>query len=374
MGPEARSIRSRFSSMRILSGQAYEAESTSEIASMTRRVRRTVRALPEKTAFRWGVAAILAFLGFLRIDSAPAQEIQANDVDVVPVKPNFYMIAGAGGNIAVQIGPLGAILVDTGTTEMSDKVLAAMGRLTPRPIRYIINTSAGADHVGGNAKLSKAGATVLSGAIGQRGIDEDTLTNGGAASVLAHENVLQRLSSSPSAPEALWPSKVYAGRAYSMYLNDAGIQVLHQPAAHTDGDSIVFFRQSDVIVMGDIVDLNRFPVIEPTQGGSIQGEIDALNHALDLVIPPFPLVWQEARTFIIPGHGRMMDQHDLVDYRDMVTIMRDLIQDMANRGMTVDQVKAANPAKAFRTRYGSDTGPSTTDMFVEAIYKTLPKK
>jgi glyoxylase-like metal-dependent hydrolase (beta-lactamase superfamily II) len=320
------------------------------------------------------MTAVLAVAaGALR---ARAQQLQGSgqDLEIVQVKPDFYMIAGAGANIAVQVGSLGAILVDTGTAEMSDEVLAAIGKLTRQPIRYIINTSAEPDHVGGNQKLSKAGATVLSGAIGQRGIDEDTLTNGGAASILAHENVLQRMSGPNGAPEALWPTKVYTGQAYSMYLNDAGIQVLYQPAAHSDGDSIVFFRQPDVIVTGDIVDLNRFPVIDPAKGGSIQGEIDALNHVLDLVIPPFPLVWQEARTFVLPGHGRVMDQHDLVDYRDMLTIVRDLIQDMAKRGMTLEQVKAANPAKAYRTRYGADSGPWTTDMFVAAVYNSLAGK
>jgi len=319
------------------------------------------------------VRPLLAFAVTVLVVCADAQQPQSEDhgLDVVQIKPNFYMIAGAGGNIAVQIGPLGAILVDSGTTEMADKVLEAVGRLTPQPIRYIINTSADPDHVGGNQKLSKAGLTVLSGAVGQRGIDEATVTNGGAASVLAHENVLQRMSQSGGPPEGLWPSKAYSGQFYSMYLNDVGIQVLYEPAAHSDGDSIVFFRQPDVVVTGDIIDLNRFPVIDPARGGSIQGEIDALNRVLSLVIPPFPLVWQEARTYIVPGHGRVMDQHDLMDYRDMLTIVRDLILDMIKQGMKLDQVKAANPTKAFRTRYGTDAGQWTTEMFVEAVYKSL---
>jgi glyoxylase-like metal-dependent hydrolase (beta-lactamase superfamily II) len=246
--------------------------------------------------------------------------------------------------------------------------------VTSRPIRYIINTNADADHVGGNEKLSKAGTTVLSGAIGQRGIDEDVLTNGGAASVLAHENVLQRMSAPNGLAEALWPTKAYTGRGYSMYLNGVAIQILHAPAAHSDGDSIVAFRQPDVIVAGDVLDLNHFPIVDPAKGGSIQGEIDALNRLLDMVVPPFPLVWQEGRTYVIPGHGRVLDQHDVTDYRDMVTVVRDLIQDMATRGMTLAQVKAANPTRAYRTRYGADSGPWTTDMFVEAVYKSLTAK
>ena len=151
--------------------------------------------------------------------------------------------------------------------------------------------------------------------------------------------------------------------------------MLHAPAAHSDGDSIVFFRRADVIVTGDIVDTTRFPVIDVATGGSILGEIDALNRLVDLTIPPFPLAFREDRTYLIPGHGFVCDFGDLVEYRRMVTIMRDRIQDLVNKGMTLQQVKAADPAQGFRRRYGADAGPWTTDMFIEAAYKTLsPKK
>jgi glyoxylase-like metal-dependent hydrolase (beta-lactamase superfamily II) len=319
--------------------------------------------------------------GATRVSTASAQQPQVSgeDLEVLQVRPNVYMIAGAGGNIAVQIGPLGAILVNAGSEQMSDKVLAAVKSLTSLPIRYIIDTSMDADFVGGNAKLSKAGVTILSGAVGQVGVTEDVITNGGAASVLAHENVLIRMSAptgqvSPF-PEALWPSKTYSfKRGYAMYLNGEGIQVLHLPEAHTDGDSIVFFRRSDVIVAGDIYDTTRFPVIDLEKGGSIQGEIAALNRLLDLTIPPVPFPWHEDRTLLIPGHGRICDASDLVEYRDMMTIIRDNVQDLINNGMTADQVKKADPAKAYRRRYGSDTGSWTTDMFIEGIYKSLTER
>ena len=158
-----------------------------------------------------------------------------------------------------------------------------------------------------------------------------------------------------------------------MYLNGDGIQVMHMPAAHTDGDSVVFFRRADVIVAGDIVDTTRFPVIDPGRGGSIDGEIDALNRLIDLMIPPFPLRWREERTFLIPGHGFVADYADVVDYRNVVTIVRDRVQDLIGKGMTVDQVKAADPTKGFRARYGSDSGPWTTAMFVEAVYNSLKR-
>lgn len=302
-------------------------------------------------------------------------QVSSNELDVVEVRSDFYMIAGAGGNIAVQIGPAGVILVDTGVTEKSDKILAAIERLSRGRIRYIINTSTDADHVGGNEKLSKAGQTIL-GNPGSSGFSEDVYSNSGAASVLAHENVLTRMSALTGQrfPFAIWPTKTYAGRAYPMYLNGDGIQVLHMPAAHSDGDSIVFFRRADVIVTGDTLDTTRFPVIDTAKGGSIQGEIDALNRLVDLTVPPFPLAFREDRTYLIPGHGFVCDFADLVAYRSMVTIIRDRIQDMAGKGFTLQQVKAADPTQGFRKRYGADTGSWTTDMFVEAVYKGFAGK
>jgi len=304
-----------------------------------------------------------------------AQQPGGGDLEIVEVRPDFYMIAGAGGNIAAQIGPIGVILVDTGSTPMSDKVLTEIKRLTSRPIRYIINTSADADHAGGNERLSKAGQTIL-GNQGSAGVSEEAYTNSGAASVLAHENVLARMSATtvqPSFPFAVWPTKVYSGRGYAMYLNGDGIQVLHQPAAHSDGDSVVFFRHADVIVTGDIVDTTRFPVIDIAKGGTIQGEIDALNRLVEMTVPAFPLAFREDRTYLVPGHGFVCDFADLVEYRSMVTIMRDRIQELIDKAMTLEQAKAADPAKGFRRRYGADAGAWTTDMFVEAVYKTLSR-
>jgi cyclase len=325
------------------------------------------------------VLAVAVLAGLFAVLPGHAQQLQpsSEDLDVVQVRPNFYMIAGAGSNIAVQIGPAGVILVDTGSAQMSDKVLAAVKRLSSLPIRYIVDTSADADHVGGNT-LSKAGQTIIGAVMGNVGISEDVVNNGGAASVFAHENVMVRMSArsgqQPAFPAAALPTKTVTAKVYPMYLNGDGIEIMHQPAAHSDGDSIVFFRRADVIVTGDILDTTRFPVIEIDRGGTIQGELDALNRLLELAIPPFPLVWLEDRTLLIPGHCRVCDQADLLDYRDMITIIRDVIQDMINRKMTLEQIKAANPTKGYNRRYGSEVGPWTTNMFVEAVYKSLTAK
>lgn len=316
-------------------------------------------------------AGVLAGIGSGSLFAGASQQGAADDLDVIQVRPDFYMLAGAGGNVAVQIGPAGVVLVDTGSTRDADRVLAAVKRLTNKPIRYVINTSADADHTGGNEKLSKAGQTIL-GNNGTSGVSEEVFTNGGAASVLAHEGVLAAMSRAGSPPPfPLWPTKTYTGRLYSMYLNGDGIQVLHMPAAHSDGDSAVFFRRADVIVAGDVFDTTRFPLIDVRNGGSIQGEIDALNRLLDLAVPPWPLVWQGERTMVIPGHGFLSDYADLLEYRNVVTMMRDRIQAMVEKNMTLAQVKAADPAKGFKARYGSDTGPWTTDMFIEAVYTSL---
>ena len=206
-------------------------------------------------------------------------------------------------------------LVDSGSAARSDEVLAAIRGITPLPIRYIINTSMDADHVGGNEALSKAGLSILPGAVAAgAGLGDDVLANFGHASVFAHENVLTRMSSAqPPVPSALWPTKTFFYRMYSMYLNGEGIQIIHQPAAHTDGDVIVFFRRGDVIATGDVIDTTRFPFIDVARGGTLQGELDALNRLMDLSIHNVPLLWYPDRTFLVPGHGHVYDKLDLLD-------------------------------------------------------------
>jgi cyclase len=296
-------------------------------------------------------------------------------LDVVQIRPNFHVIAGAGGNIVVQTGPEGVILVDSGSTAMADDVLATIRRLTPLPIRYIINTSMDADHVGGNDKLARAGLSILPGAVAAgAGLNDDLVSNSGRASVLAHENVQTRMTAAtgPQAvPSGFWPTKTFAYRMYSMYLNGEGIQVIHMPAAHTDGDTIVFFRRGDVIATGDVIDTTRWPFIDTKRGGTVQGELDALNRLMDLSIHNLPIQWHPDRTLLVPGHGFVYDKLDLLEYRDAVTVVRDRVQDLIDQGRSLAQVKAANPTLGYRSQYGADSGPWTTDMFVEVIYNEL---
>jgi glyoxylase-like metal-dependent hydrolase (beta-lactamase superfamily II) len=289
------------------------------------------------------------------------------DLDVVRIRDNVFMIAGAGANITVQFGADGAVVVDAGSVQNADAAVAAIRKITPQPIRYVVDTDDDADHVGGNEKIAKAGRTLFQ-TNNQLG---DSMTNGGAAAILAAEGVLRRMSAptgkASTYPTASWPTETYDQKRKYMYLNGEGIEVLHQRAAHTDADSVVFFRRSDVVVAGDVLDLERFPVIDVARGGSVQGEIDALNRLVELAIPSVPLVSQEGGTYVVPGHGRLCDQLDVVEYRDMVTIVRDRVEDLMKKGRTLEQVKAADPTAGYNGRYGA------SGAFIESIYNSIRK-
>lgn len=293
---------------------------------------------------------------------------QAPQLEVLQLRPTFYMIAGAGSNIGVQVGDDGIVVVDAGAQALGDAVLAAIKRISTKPIRYVIDTSADPDHVGGNEKLSQAGQTLFTG----RTIGLPSEFAGSAASILATENVLTRMTNAtPAYPTAALPTETFFYPRKYMYLNGEGIEILHQPAAHSDGDVFVFFRRSDIVVAGDILDTDHFPMIDVAHGGTIDGEIAALNRLVDLAIPSVPIVSREMGTSIVPGHGHVFDQVDAVDYRDMVTIVRDRVRDLIKAGRTLEQIKATDPARGFKARFGATSGPWTTDQFVESVYRSL---
>jgi glyoxylase-like metal-dependent hydrolase (beta-lactamase superfamily II) len=175
-------------------------------------------------------------------------------------------------------------------------------------------------------------------------------------------------------PAGGWPNEVFHYSRKAMYVNGEAIEVLRQPAAHTDSDVVAFFRRSDVVMAGDTLDTRQFPVIDVERGGSIQGEIAALNRLVELAVPSVPVVTREAGTIIVPGHGRLCDHYDVVDYRDMVSIIRDRVRDLIQAGRSLADVQAAQPAKGYTGRYGNDSGTWTTDRFVEAVYKSLVKE
>jgi cyclase len=297
-----------------------------------------------------------------------AQTPANTEVHVLHVQGNVYMIVGAGGNIAMQAGNEGVLLVDTGLADMSDKVLAAIRTVSNKPIRYIINTHVHADHTGGNEKIAKAGSTIAGGNV----VGDIGESAGEGATVIAAQEVLDRMSrkdgTTPAAPSDAWPTDTYITDVKELFFNGEAIQIFHQPRAHTDGDSIVFFRRSDVVATGDIFVTTSYPIIDVDRGGSYQGVLDGLNHILDITIPADK---QEGGTYVIPGHGRLCDEADVVEYRDMMTILRDRFLDMIKRGMTLEQFKAQKPTRDYDPLYGADKGFWTTDKFIEASYKSL---
>jgi len=306
--------------------------------------------------------------------AAQASRAASTDgLEVLEVRPNFFMIAGAGGNVGVQVGEDGVVVVDAGSAASAAALVAAIKRITPQPIRYVIDTGPDADHVGGNDVLAKAGNQFFPGtrAAGAR---PDALR--AVASILAAEGVVRHMTMASDltrAPVGL-PTESFHYAKKFLYLNGEAIEVLHQPAAHTDSDVFAFFRRSDVVLAGDVIDTRRFPVIDIERGGSIDGEIAALNRLSELAVASVPIVSREAGTIVIPGHGRLYDQFDVIEYRDMITIIRDRVRELVKAGRSLDQVKAARPAKGYEGRYGNAGGDWTTDTFVEAVYRSLVKE
>ena len=295
--------------------------------------------------------------------SAPAVAQQTADeaeVHVLPVQGNVYMLVSPLGNTALQLGDDGVLLVDTQSAELAPKIAERIHEMTDSPVRYVIvNTHVHPDHTGGNQALANRG-------------HEET---GVRTEIIAHENVLIRMTAPPDesvaetrlSPEG-WPTAAYFTPHRDIHFNGEPIEILHQPAAHTDGDSLVFFRRSDVVSTGGIFTPESYPVIDLARGGSVQGVVDALNRIIRIAVPEDK---QEGGTKVIPGHGRLCEEADVVEYRDMVTIIRDRVQALIDDGMSLEEVQAARPSMDYDTEYGSDTGAWTTEMFVEAVYRSL---
>jgi glyoxylase-like metal-dependent hydrolase (beta-lactamase superfamily II) len=297
-------------------------------------------------------AVVAAKNGGFSPETQPVR-LAPGEVKAVHVQGNVHMIVGAGSNIAVQVGDDGVMVVDTGAAGSSEKVLAAIRALAPdKEIRWVLNTTYRADHTGGNEPISKAGRTV----------------NGNIAAVVAHENAASRMIAE-KIPDAARPYNTYFEDSRDFPFNGEPVVLYHNESATTDTDTVVMFRRSDVIVAGDTFSTESYPWIDLANGGSVQGTIDSLNRILALTIPSKSL--QEAGTYVIPGHGRISDEHDVLMYRDMLYIVRDRIRDMVEKKMTLEQVKAARPTLDYDGRYGSDSGPWTTAMFIEAVYRDL---
>jgi glyoxylase-like metal-dependent hydrolase (beta-lactamase superfamily II) len=300
--------------------------------------------------------------------AAPA----AGEVEVLPVQGKVHVIIGAGSNITVHAGDDGVLMVDTGLASMTPKVLAALKTISTRPLRYIVNTTEFDEYVGGNSAIADTGEIIPFRApdytAGPQGALDIT-----RASVISYYTLLHRVAGpggkAPRIPEDGWPDNTYSIPQKRLYFNDEPVIITHIPS-NTDSNSVVLFRKSDVVSAGGLLDLTTYPVIDVAGGGSIQAIVDGLNRLIDITVPASHA---GGGTLVVPGHGRIADHAEVVYYRDMNTIIRDRVEDMVKKGMTLAQVKAARPSRDYDARYGKQTGPWTTDMFVEAVYQSLKK-
>jgi cyclase len=283
------------------------------------------------------------------------QNLDNADFEVVHVQGAVYLLGSPSGNVTVQVGAEGVFVVDTSYEQLTPKLLAAIRKLSDKPIIWMVNTSIDAHHIGGNEALPR---------LANAGIRQNVR-------VIAHENILRRMTAAPRGvdpvvPDRLWPNDEYFLPQKDLSFNGEAVIVYHMPEAHTDGDSIVFFRSSNVLAVGDIFTPRKYPVIDVQNGGTVQGLINALNKILLITVP---LKYQEGGTYVVSGHGRICDEADVVEYRDMVTIIRDRVQDLIKKGSTWEQVKAARPTRDYDAEYGG-----YNEAFLEAIYKTLSAK
>jgi glyoxylase-like metal-dependent hydrolase (beta-lactamase superfamily II) len=334
------------------------------------------------------IAAALVAMGILSSTTLRAQQpplvralterwpvtVKVEGIELLPVRKDVYALIGAGANVTVQFGDEGVVLVDSGVRGKSAALLAAMRQLTPRPLRYVINTNPDADHVGGNGDIVKAAGGLAGPSPFGGGGGNQAPQNVGVRTI-AHENAVMRMINGskelpPLTGDAVPDSTFFTPRK-DIFANGQGIELLSQPAAHTDGDLYVWFRGSDVVSAGDVYSTESYPHIDASRGGSIQGELDALNTLLDITIPERN---QMGGTLVVPGHGRISNEADVVEYRDMLTIIRDRVQDLVKKGMTLPQVKAARPALEYDGLYGTQKD-WTGEMFLEAVYRDVsPKK
>jgi glyoxylase-like metal-dependent hydrolase (beta-lactamase superfamily II) len=318
------------------------------------------------------LSTLLATAGLATL-AAQTPAAQSTDMETLPVRGQVSLVSAGGVNALVQIGSQGALVVDTMPEPLSERLIAAIRALAgSRPIRYVVNTHAHPEFTGGNLKVAAAGAQLVAGnfagQVGQRAVEGIVPQ----AFVVAHENVLRAMSaptgSQPPTPFGAWPTDTFFQDEKTMYFNGEGIQLSHVSAASSDGDILVFFRSSDVIAAGDIYSTLGYPRIDLARGGTVNGVIEGLNRVIDIAISE---QFTEGGTRIVPGRGRISDEFDVVEYRDMVTIVRDRVEALIKKGRSLEQVTAARPTLDWEPRYGSTTGPWTTAMFVEAVYRNL---
>jgi glyoxylase-like metal-dependent hydrolase (beta-lactamase superfamily II) len=322
---------------------------------------------PEKFRYPSALAALILIFSLCGAQAnaqAKNPPVAGNHIQCKHVSGNVYMLIGAGSNITVQVGKQFIIVVDTGLPQYADEVLAAIRKISPLPIMFVVNTNSDPNNTGGNQTIARAGIAPPNATMSQaREIEKDAsrVHLPGPAPLMATLNALDSIAN----PAGKMGAITFGKEGFKLF-NGEPVIFYALPPAHTDGDSIVHFRTSDVVSAGNIFSTEAYPVIDSTRGGTIQGTIDALNLLLDLLVPE---IREEGGTQVIPNHGRLCDRNDVVVYRDTVTIIRDRVQDLVKQGKTLEQVIAAKPSMDYDGIYGAESGR----QFIEAIYRDLTK-
>ena len=285
-------------------------------------------------------------LVLLAVRPASAQDFSEVTIKTTSVAGSISMLEGEGGNIGVLVGPDGVLLVDDEYAPLASKIASAVKQLSPKPVRFIVNTHCHHDHVGGNEAFGTEGAVIV-----------------------AQDNVRKRMSTEqfiafakrtvPPYPAVALPILTFAD-SVSFHLDGEDVDVLHVAAAHTDGDSLVFFKKANVVHMGDVLFNGRYPFIDYSSGGSIDGVLAAADLVLSRV---------DDKTRLIPGHGPLASKADLQKYRDMLATIRDRIQKAVADGKTLDQTVALKPTAEFDAAWGA--GSLKPDVFVALLYSGL---
>ncbi len=286
------------------------------------------------------------------------------NIHTLHVRGNVSMLVGAGCNITVQVGEQYVVVIDAGLPQFTDEVIDTIRQLTSLPIMFLGNTTSDPEYTGGNAKLFKAGWAIPNATRGfarEEEKDASRLKLLPGITIVTTLTAVSRIKEETGKDDAI----TFGKDGFKLYNNEP---VFFYPVrkARTDGDSVVLFRASDVISAGPIFSTTSYPVIESENGGSADGFIDALNDLIDMLVPKYG---EEGGTYVIPGHGHLSDRADVVNYRDMVTIIRSRVQDMAKKGMTLEQIEAAKPSLDYDGIYGTDGGLK----FTEAVYREFTK-
>jgi glyoxylase-like metal-dependent hydrolase (beta-lactamase superfamily II) len=280
-----------------------------------------------------------------------APEAEAPGAAALHVAGQVWLVTAGGRNVAVQVGWEGVLVVNPGPEEIADAVLAEVAKLAPeKRIRVIVDTDDDARHIGGNAKLATGPTSTA-----QR------------PTVIAHENASLRIATA-GLSDRHSPTDTFFRGTRELYFNGEPIEIIHVPAATSDGDVLVHFRKSDVVVTGSVIEDLTYPIIRLADGGTLNGTLEALNGILDLTIAEYRA---QGGTMVIPNRGRVYDEGDVAEYRDMLTIVRDRVQDAIGKGLTLEQIQTARLARDYEGRYAAASGPAAAEAFIETVYRSL---